>query len=203
MNSYSNIRGLTLIELLVSMAVGAVFIGLVYTAATEFIGKSDWMQAQSQRVQDVQLTMQVMSRDLVQLNHRPIRDEIGDRQLPALAAAANDDGLIMMTTGGWVNPTGQSRSELQRVEYEVIDNELVRTRWQVLDRTLSTVTQSHGLLKDVESLQWRFLDSDLDWQDQWPAPGLANQNHTFPRAVEMTIDLKDWGELVLLSEVVE
>jgi type II secretion system protein J len=59
------------------------------------------------------------------------------------------------------------------------------------------------LFSGVKTIQFRYLDANQTWQNQWP-PGtlpLQEGNVVRPVAVEITIEFKDWGRIRRLIEV--
>jgi general secretion pathway protein J len=129
-----------------------------------------------------------------------------------LVADARGQGLVQFTRAGWSNPAAISRSTLQRVAYRVESGKLYRDHWAVLDRTLASEPVANELLEQVRSLSFRFLDRNRVWSEQWPAPnsqGAPSMPGTAqgangsdrPIAVEVTLELEDWGKLVRLIEV--
>jgi general secretion pathway protein J len=113
--------------------------------------------------------------------------------------------FLTFTKGGWANPAGIQRPALQRVAYVLENNTLRREHYPVLDALLSTQTVKRELLTGVKSVQFRYMDVTRQWRDQWPPPGLAgdlNVNlRSRPVAVEVTIELDDWGKIRRVFEV--
>jgi general secretion pathway protein J len=110
--------------------------------------------------------------------------------------------LVTFTRGGWTNPAGLPRPELQRVSYSIENGALVRSYTTELDSTLSTQPVKRKLIDHVKSFGLRFMDAGHNWQTQWPAPtvGGADQQELvlryLPVAVEVTVELDDWGVLM-------
>lgn len=120
---------------------------------------------------------------------------------PLLQAA-----LVNFTRGGWANPAGVPRSELQRVGYVLRDHQLVRQYLPVLDADATVPLQEQVLLEHVEAFALRFMDGSLTWQKNWPTPLVANGPaldlvRMRPVAVEVTLRLEDYGTLVRVIEV--
>jgi general secretion pathway protein J len=114
--------------------------------------------------------------------------------------------LLSFTRGGWTNPAGLPRSELQRVSYSIENGALMRSYTQELDATLGDVPIKRTLIDHVKSFSMRFMDAGHQWQTQWPMPTLgAGQEGLMlrirPVAVEVTIELEDWGILMRHIEV--
>jgi general secretion pathway protein J len=110
--------------------------------------------------------------------------------------------LVSFTRGGWTNPAGLPRPELQRVSYSVENGALIRSYTSELDSTLAVQPIKRKLIDHVKSFGMRFMDAGHNWQSQWPAPtvGGAEQQivvlRFLPVAVEFTIELDDWGVLM-------
>ena len=65
----------------------------------------------------------------------------------------------------------------------------------MLDRAQDTKPRSRRFCTQVERFSLRYLDSKKKWQTQWPPEGQAAQAVVMPLAVEITLELADWGEL--------
>jgi len=114
--------------------------------------------------------------------------------------------LVSFTRGGWTNPAGLPRSELQRVSYAIENGALMRSYTPELDSTLAVAPIKRKLIDHVKSFGLLFMDAGHNWQTQWPAPtlGVGQQNLMLrirPVAVEVTIELEDWGVLMRHIEV--
>jgi general secretion pathway protein J len=110
--------------------------------------------------------------------------------------------LVSFTRGGWTNPAGLPRSELQRVSYSIENGALMRSYTPELDSTLSVQPIKRKLVDHVKSFGMRFMDAGHNWQTQWPAPTVGGAEEQplvlryLPVAVEITIELDDWGVLM-------
>jgi general secretion pathway protein J len=119
------------------------------------------------------------------------------------AAPTTDDGgpdLVAFTRGGWANPAGIQRSTLERVSYRFANGRLRRMHWMVLDGTEASVPVRQDLLTHVKSVSFRFMDDSRQWQQQWPPLGTSSLRSR-PFAVEVTLVLDDWGQIVRVIEV--
>jgi general secretion pathway protein J len=114
-----------------------------------------------------------------------------------------DDGgpdLVAFTRGGWANPAGIQRPTLERVSYRFANGILRRMHWTVLDGTEASVPVRRDVLTHVKSVTFRFMNDARQWVNQWPALGTSSLR-TRPFAVEITLDLEDWGKIVRVIEV--
>ena len=116
---------------------------------------------------------------------------------------APDDGgpdLVAFTRAGWANPAGIQRPTLERVSYRFAKGTLRRMHWAVLDDIEGSQPVRRDLLTHVKSVTFRFMNDSRQWVTQWPATG-SNALRTRPFAVQITLELEDWGEIVRIVEV--
>jgi general secretion pathway protein J len=198
-------RGFTLIELMVALFITAIVFAMGYGAVNQALGSRQALEDRQQRLLAVQTTMRVLAQDFGQLASRPVRDPTGNSWQPVLRSGQNTQPYLTFTRGGWANPAGVQRPTLQRVAYMLDSDKLVREHWPVLDSLLATQPIRREMLTGVRSVTFRYMDVTRQWRDQWPPPGLAGDPdinlRTRPIAVEVTIDLDDWGKVKRVFEV--
>lgn len=198
-----NVAGFTLLEVLVAVAIFAIVGMLAMTGYRELITQSERVEVSAARTRAIQSTMMRMAQDFATLEPRPVREALGEELDSALRARKDTEQLVEFTHSGWSNPAGLPRPTLQRVAYRLQDNKLRRDYWNVLDRTMTEEPTSVMLLDRVKSLDLRFMGADRDWKEQWPPLGYSGRDTQVvrPLAVEITIELEDWGKLTRLVEV--
>lgn len=203
-----SVRGFTLIEVLIAMAITAFVSLLSYQTLSTALTGIDSARSESDRLHEITRAFNVLSRDIRLISNRPVRDEFG-----MLASAVSGGELardpLRLTRSGWHNSTGAPRSTLQRVAYRLEEDRLLRLTYPVLDRTTAIEPTETVLIEDVEELAFRFLpsvnvvevnrDQTIDrrfWQDNWVADvGFTDKLIEPPAAIEVRITLTDWGEL--------
>lgn len=196
-------QGFTLLELLVAVAVFAVLSAMAYGGLSNVIDNSQQTELSMKRLQQVQLAMLKISRDFTQLSQRGIRDEYGNPNNYILTGEGGDF-IIEFSRGGRRNPAELQRSHLQRVAYKLEENTFSRLYWPHLDRTQEMQPYESVLLEDVEDASIRFLDNSNEWHNEWPplsATGLPGDTSVALSAIEFTLELQDWGELVRIFMV--
>lgn len=201
----ARLRGFTLLEVLVAVAIFVVVGMLALTGYNELVTQSDRIEDSAKRTRAVQSAVSRLAQDFATLEPRPIREPLGqdlDSVLRARKTGA-DDEIVELTHSGWSNPAGVPRSTLQRVAYRLADGKLRREYWTVLDRTMTDEPISVVVLDQVKSVSLRFMGADHDWKDEWPPLGYSapDARSTRPLAVEITLELDDWGKLVRIVEV--
>ncbi|MGB5279348.1 MAG: type II secretion system minor pseudopilin GspJ [Gammaproteobacteria bacterium] len=196
-------HGFTLLELLVAVAIFSVLSAMAYGGLRNVIDNSMQIEITMQRLQEVQMAMLKISRDFNQLAQRGIRDEFGNTQ-DYLVASNDNDIFIEFTRNGRRNPAELQRSHLQRVAYRLEENQLFRLDWPHLDRSQEMQPYESMLLTDVETASIRFLDNNNEWHELWPplnANFQAGDDSDALSAIEITLELTDWGELVRIYRV--
>jgi general secretion pathway protein J len=196
--------GFTLLEILVAVAIFAIIGVLAYSGYSELTRQAERLSESAARMRAIQSTMQRMVQDFSSIEPRPVREPLGDNLQPALISDSRSEQLAELTHSGWSNPAGVPRSTLQRVAYRLEDGKLTRNYWVMLDRTLSTEPIRTVLLDDVKTVTLRFMTANRRFTDQWPAlggPAGPNAARTLPIAVEITLELEDWGKITRLVEV--
>jgi general secretion pathway protein J len=201
--STQKLAGFTLLELLVAVAVFAILSSMAYGGLRNVIDNSQQTELSMQRLQQVQLAMLKISRDFSQLSQRNIRDEYGNPN-NYIMAGEGGDVFIEFSRGGRRNPAQLLRSHLLRVAYKLEENTLSRLHWPHLDRTQEMQAYESVLLEDVENASIRFLDNNNEWHNEWPPLSTTGQpGDAVPAlsAIEFTLELQDWGELVRIFQV--
>lgn len=192
-------RGFTLMEMLIAIAITAM-IGLgVWQVLNGVINARDRVNDVADEFAALQRTMLLFERDMNQVINRPARDIYGDVQ-PALTSRSKPFNLLF-TRQGWRNPLGQRRSELQRVAWEYNGNALVRSYWPALDQGQEDNRRQAQVLDGLKTFKLRFLDSNRQWQDNWPVqePSAGakevSEAPALPAGLELTIEHDRFGTL--------
>ena len=196
--------GFTLLELLVAMAIFAILGTLALSGYTELQRQSEYAEQRLERLREVQRAMQAIGQDLAQIEPRPIREPLGESLIPAVLATDSIEYGLQFTRAGWSNTAGLARPTLQRVGYRLDGEGLWRDHWPVLDRTLATEPTRVKLLGKVRSVRFRFMNAAREWVDRWPVSdgtNLAGSERLRPAAVEIVLELEDWGEIRRVIEV--
>jgi len=202
-------RGFTLIEVLIALAISALVAVIAYSSISSVLQGVDGLRAATDRTYEIERALMILSRDLRQLVDRPVRDEFGELE-PALSGGELARFPLSFTRTGWYNPQGYPRSNLQRVNYRLEDDGLWRDTYPVLDRAGDTEPETVLLLDGVEEIRFGFLGSleqiqvstrnttldTSDWVENWVSDvGAPGGQLPLPVAVEIHLQLSDWGEI--------
>lgn len=197
-------HGFTLLELLIAVSIFAILAVVAYGALSTVLSTRARAGVQIQHLRQLQMAYVMMQRDVEQAVQRGVRDNFGDPE-PAMLGGNDADVTLELTRLGWRNPTGEPRSFMQRVAYEVKDHALVRHYWTELDRTQQSTAQDNTLLDDIDGVDVKFMDQNSQWQTQWPPlsqSSATTQNQVaLPRAVQVTVNTQYWGAVTWLFRV--
>jgi general secretion pathway protein J len=179
--------GITLLELLVVVTIFSIMSAAAYSSLQSSLKAEENFGRAMQEVEAVQMSLALLQRDIMQLSPRSIRDAFGDDEAPLVLY---DGQELFFTRGGNFSSLRLDRTELTRVAWSWRDGQLIRSHWRRLDSTQGDQPLRAALLSNVTRLQIRVLDQDNIWHLDWPiaASGQA-------RALEITLELADWGEI--------
>jgi general secretion pathway protein J len=200
-------RGFTLVEVLVATAISAILATMAFVAMSQAMRNRERVKEAQDRLIDLQYAVRTLVQDFSQLAPRPVRAPVGEGyEAAALGTRNGEVSQVMLTRSGWSNPAAMQRSALQRVRYELRDGILYRDYWTVLDAQLEPQPVRRPLLSDVEGFTLRYMNDGRQWQEDWP-PAQPNAESELmfkrwrPLAVEISLQLKDWGEITRMIEI--
>ena len=179
--------GVTLLELLVVIAVFSIMSAAAYSGLQNSLKAEENFSASMRDLEAVQMSLTLFQRDIMQLSPRAVRDAFGDDEAAIVLFNGRE---LVFTRGGNFSSLKLDQTELTRVSYSLQDEQFVRSHWRHLDSTQGDRPLSAPLLSKVANLQIRVLDQNNLWHLDWPLSDNAKI-----RAVEITIELEDWGEI--------
>lgn len=183
-------RGFTLFEVLIALFIFAIMGVLAAVGLRSVIRSSYKISALDTHLQQLELAMVLLQRDISQMIDRPIRDASG--QLGSALSAS--DSVITFTRAGYLNLfDAEKRGDMERVSYVVAGGTFTRSVWAALDRTNNTRKTSRVLLQDVDRGSIKYVDERGQLSDWWP-PARGTQLK-FPKAVVIHFSFKKWGEV--------
>lgn len=194
-NSQRSKHGFTLIELLVAMFLLAILGTAGFQMLFQITATRDRIDQQSLRLSELQRTFYWLAEDVTQIADRTVRSAV-DSTLPPLQFNIQGENLFEFTRAGWTNPAADVspvRSNLQRVAYALDEDKLIRAYWYHLDPIDEQPTRRRQLLSGVESLTFRFLDCEGEWEESWPPSD--TEDPCLPAAIEFNFELDDYGEI--------
>ncbi|SDZ73348.1 general secretion pathway protein J [Thiothrix caldifontis] len=196
------IRGFTLVELMISLAIFSLLITLAYQSVNVLLDAGRQVEQPQVELQQLQRAMVFVERDMRQLALLRPQSAGGIGQDVGLANSSivkpEDLGaLLEFTRGGhpdvaWqLRASGQMRSGLQRVRYVLEDGKLLRQTWNLVDHIEGEAPVSLILLDGVDGEpRFRFLSvRGGEFKDELP------KERATLMAVEFSLRHKRFGVL--------
>ena len=181
--SKSRVTGFTLLELLVGLAAFSLVLAGGY-AAIDGLSRAHISQQQAaDQLQQLQIGLQQMQTDMQQIVVVPV----GSDNLPTPENVLGGATSVTLLRGGWSNPLQQTRSNIQRVRYRLLNNQLQRSYWLNATSTAVVADQSQPVIDNINNIRWRYRGNDGVWRNEWPI-GVAGGALV---AVEVQLELVD------------
>ncbi|MBL4833563.1 MAG: type II secretion system minor pseudopilin GspJ [Pseudomonas sp.] len=198
--------GFTLLEVLVAMAVFAIMSVVAYGGLRAVLTADSVTQIHAQRLADLQVTLSVLERDLAQVVAITVRDEFGDRLPPLRLRAGGESKMLELVRAG---AGGDQR--LRRTAWLITDRGLERQLWPGVDivDTETVRVQPFGDLVAEDQLlgiESGFAlvvrtEAGLERVDSWPAADADTASAELPMAVEIVLDVPEYGIIRRLMAV--
>ncbi|RDV24874.1 type II secretion system protein GspJ [Alteromonas aestuariivivens] len=201
MPANKRVRGFTLIEILVAMAIFTL-IGLAATGVlTSVIDSNELSEERFEKLQHLQRAMMTIERDIQQAVPRPVRLNAEKTDVVMRGGQLDDseDDGIAFVRSGWNNPQMMlPRSTLQFVAYRLQDEKLERVYSNYVDNVVGYEPKVRVLLDGVSEFKVEFMapastdsndrDNEPDWTDSYTGSVL-------PKAVAFEFVSQDFGRI--------
>lgn len=188
---------------LVETMVATLIFAMVSTAGVMILsGYQDGrlaLASADERLAQLELAKATLSADLLHATFRPVRDELGGRSHSFEGGDNLPEGVkLKLIRGGAPKALFDGeRSALERVEYLVVDGNLVRRSHARTDITPNTPVMEQRVLAGVEGLSLRF-EAEGQWANEWRG---GNLGVSLPNLVEMTFEFANKRSLSLTMMV--
>ncbi len=181
-------RGFTFVEVLVAVGVFAVVSTISYATLSQYLQVREGVSEANSELGDLQRAFSLLERDLRFMVDRPVRDGYGDPEAAWLSAGDALDGELFRFTVSEPDFTVQGGTRLARVGWRLVDGDLYRDGWLVLDRVQDSEPASRLVLRGVRDLAF----TTYRWDDR---EGLQQRFDAdtagLPYALELIVSLDD------------
>lgn len=193
--------GFTLLEMVVAISIFAVIAAISYTGLIRFLDARTIINDRQDELTSLQRVMTLMQTDVRFMINRPVRDGFGDLE-GALVSGGElplAEGEFLRLTTSQLNPTLGTTSRLQRIAWRLVEGNLQRVRWAVLDRDQDSKEYVSTVLQGIEAAAVRYFfyspADTLEVETNWT--GVS----TLPVGVEFVITLRNGNQYQRLFAV--
>jgi len=172
-------RGFTLVEVLVALAVLAVFATFAWQATASLVDGEARLSAEARRWQRLDAVFARLDADVRAAVPRPIR--VGQRREPAFVGTP---GAFVFTRAG---DASAEAAEGVRIAYRQRGDTLEIAYWPRLDRVAGIEPTAYSLASDIARVELRYVDDDGATFERWP----PREGVGLPRALAIGVTLAD------------
>ncbi len=188
MTPVKQLRGFTLVELLVALVI-LTFISVAgYRGLNAVLQTRERVAEETRKWQHLAFFFSRLEMDIAQAVHRRVR-EPGGLFVPEWVGhnvvVGENDAELTFTRAG-ITDQGSEMLAPQRIAYRLERGAIILLRWPAPDQDPRTQPARYPLLEGVREFKLRYLDNSNNWQEQWPPAGSTTGT---PSAVEMNLTL--------------
>lgn len=191
-------RGFTLVEVLVTLVVFSILSISGITILNQSISTKDQVDRVNHTVEQLRRTHALFKADFAQLVPRETRDQFGTPSGTVFSGGVSygNQPILQFVRDGWDNPSGlERRSSLQRVDYLLKGNDLVRRAYVHLESGAEDHSIDLIMLEDVAALGLSFFVKG-QWYDAWT----VSRGEGLPQAVAVTLRAAELGDIRLMFQ---
>ena len=180
----TNLKGFTLIEVLISLVIFSIILTITSIFLTSSIDTLGISQSKSQKIKDIGTASILFRRDVRQSANLPIRNfEFFDQTFNTMYSQVNSNKLSFVS----LNKSSDGYTT-NYIEYEFIDNNLVRRQFFVANPADINQQQSIELLKNVSQGEFEFYTSN-EWFNYWPVNQSSDKR--LPRLIRIKFKINE------------
>ena len=177
-NGRSRVRGFTLIEMMVAMAIFAVVSAIVFPAMIEFLSVRERLDEKHKHIIGMQKTFLFLAKDLRFASSRLGKDEYGEVGKVTLSV---EDDALMEFTAQYPDLNLGGLSVPRRVRWQLVDGNLERVQYPVMDPDADTRILKQTLLSNVDEVEIEFSmvedgrdNTSNKWNEQTRLPDMIS-----------------------------
>jgi len=189
-NRLSRVKGFTLLEVLIAIAIFSVISLASFTIFDTVLTGEESSKQRTERLNELQRGFLVIERDLLQIARRTVRVN-GEAPLTGFLhtdsnSFLSDNQAIGFVRNGWTNPgLLLPRSDMQSVAYQLNDEVLERVHFNFVDPVMGEEPKVRPLISGVSELKFDFYQGKK-WQEELKEGEL-------PQAIAIEITTEDFG----------
>lgn len=190
-------KGFTLMEILIALVIFAILATATSSILYYAFTTRNRVNNQADRLNQLQMAINMIQQETTQIIDRQIRGN----EMHLFPAFVGQRSYVEFTRDGVVNPNSQEkRSTLKRIALYCIESRLIQRTWSQLDPLNINEYEEKTLIDNLSQCHFNFLNKNLQVLSEWREQlnDQHNQQGLFPKAIQVNLELKDWGEINLL-----
>lgn len=181
-------HGFTFIEVLVAVGIFAVVSTICFATASQYLTVREAIDENQRDLRNLQRAFTMMERDLRFMVDRPVRDGYGDVEASWLPGDGSISGELFRLTVSEPDASVLGNTRLTRVAWRMVDGDLYRDNWLVLDQVQDSEPFSRLMLRNVSDVAFQ----TFSWDDQLGVQqSLDAAAQGLPYALEVNLILDD------------
>lgn len=190
----TKLKGFTLVELLVALAIFAILSTITASALYNAFQTRSHLAQFTEQLTELQLALSLMTRDLCQT----VAYSLPSKGIPLPPSFSGDALRVEFVHGGVINPlAGDKRATLARTAFICQENQLIVRQWEHLDALHYNDYQDRVLLQKIKYCRFSFLDQRLALFPEWRQSG-ESTNIVLPKAIQLRLTMAKKGNLSYL-----
>lgn len=185
----ARVPGFTLIEVLVALAVLAVFATFAWRATASLVEGEARLASEARRWQTLDAMYARIEADVRAAVPRAVRVPGGREYAWAGGVDANGQSAFAFTRAG--GDPAEPGAEGVRLTYRLNGGTAEIVYWPRLDRGAGGEPVAYAIADGIARLDVRYADDDGEWTDRWP----PDRREGLPRALVVAVTLADGARL--------
>ena len=187
----ASVRGFTLVEALVAIAILGLVAMLAWRATAAMTDSEARLASESARWRDLDAIVARLEADLhAALPRRARSGNVTEAAFSLMPQDAAGDALLIFSRAG-PEAVDEAGSGGQRVGYRLRDGRIEALFWPAIDNPAGTVPAAYALTGGIRRFQMEALGAGDAWSDRWPVSGDAD----LPRGLRLMLELGDGSRI--------
>lgn len=198
-----NNKGFTLIEILIALTIFAIIGAITSSILYQSFKIKERTNIQSELINQLQLTISLLDKDIGQIVERPIRGN----QMHLFPSFIGQSDYLEFTRGGVVNILGiEKRSTLKRIAYLCKNQQLIRRIWSQLDIPDRDIYHDTIMLNNLKKCSFTYIGLHQNIVPTWYQYKIKKNNDftttPLPKAIQLNLNIKQLGGIELAFKII-
>jgi general secretion pathway protein J len=201
----SQAEGFTLIEVMVSIAIVAVMMTLIWSSFSLTVRSKEHIEKVEERYHQVRLAMNRMARE-ISMAFLSMHDEMGTQQPRTRFVSQRNssiDELLFSSFSHMPLQANAKESDQSMIRYFSASDPQERSITNLMRRESRRLGSEHPgedgpafvMIEDIEELHFKFFDEvKNEWRDTWNTMSVDGQPGRLPQKVKITLTLREEGK---------